>query len=210
MYAKGIRGWAWIQLPLQTFFNFFFVRERIAIKLPELISDEQRCVCVKKELGISRNTFLCNWALSIQTICVVLLRLVCSQAISNAKVCFSSPWLKSVCNRAQWGKQMTHAVHSAPLHNTHMPSHPRELKKRKDRRKSGETTHPLSITSLSWSLRPGLYIGLAPTVWEPSIFLREERVHGDQNVGRDWLCKLNTSAWCVNWLYTLAEILGNA
>lgn len=70
--------------------------------------------------------------------------------------------------------------------------------------------HPPSIKRLSWSLRLGLYIGLAPTAWEPSIFLREERVHGDQNVSRGWLYKSNTSAWCVNWLYTLAEILGNA
>lgn len=196
MYSKGIPGWA-IELPLLFFFSPP-KRQRLAIKLPELILDEHRCVWVKTELEISRNTFLCNWALCIQMICVVLLRLVSSQAISNAKICFSFLWLKAVCNRAPWGKQITHPIHSStPPQHTYALT-PRELKKRKDRRKSGETTHPLSIQSLPWSLRLGLYIGLVPTVWEPSIFLREERVHGDQNISRGWLCKSNTSAWCVS------------
>lgn len=88
----------------------------------------------------------------------------------------------------------------------------REPKKRKEKRESGETTHLLSVRRLSWSLRLGLYIGLAPTDWKPSIFSRrrEETVHGDQNVSRSWLYKSKTSASCVRWLYTLAEIFGNA
>lgn len=128
-----------------------------------------------------------------------------------------SPMKRSVFFLHDWSLYVTGLSDESrwvtPYTQQHSTSHiaftPRELEKRKDRRKSGETTHPLSILGLSWSLRLGLYIGLAPTVWEPSIFLREERVHGDQNVGRSWLCKSNTSALCVNWLYTLAEILGN-
>ena len=103
------------------FTNNFSWRQRLTIKLS--IADEHRCVQVDKELGTCKKYISPQRALCIQMICVVLLRLVGSQAISNANVCFSSVWLKCARSRAQRGKQMTHPLHSAPLHDTHTPSH---------------------------------------------------------------------------------------
>lgn len=158
------------------FTNNFSWRQRLVIKLSESIADAHRCVQVNKELKTCRKYISPHQALCIEMICVVLLRLVGSQAISNAKVCFSSLSLKCARKRAQRGKGMTHPLHSAPLRDTHMPSH-RESRRRERKKESrGETTHLLSIRRLSWSLRLDLYIELVPTDWETQAsFLGEKK-----------------------------------
>lgn len=119
------------------FTNNFSWRQRLAIKLSESIADERWCIQVNKELGTCKKYVR---TLCIQMICVVLLRLVGSQAISDAKVCFSSLWLKSAPNRAQRGRQMTHPLHSAPIHDTHMPSH--QESRRRERKKESRARPP--------------------------------------------------------------------
>lgn len=134
---------------------FFFPEAKACDKTPIVNS---WCVCVKKELGISRNTFPCNWVLSTQMICVVVLRLVGSQAVSNAKVCVFSPWLKPVCNRAQWWKQMSHPVHSAALHITHCLHTKRAGEEKGQKKVRGD--HPPSLY-----LRPFLVIKAWSLYW---------------------------------------------
>lgn len=67
---------------------FFSWRQRFTIKLPESLAGEHQYVQVNKELGTCKKYISQQWALCIQMTCVVLLRLVGSQAISNARSVF--------------------------------------------------------------------------------------------------------------------------
>lgn len=188
------------------FFSFFLPEQRLAVKLPELIPDEQRCVWVKKEL----------WSQEIHFSATGL-------HVSGWFVWFCLGWLvprpfpvqRSVFLLRDWSWYVAGSVRKANDSSRTLSTPPQHTclhtkrAEEENEQKKVRGDHPPSLY-LFWSLGLGLYIGLAPTVWEPSIFLREERVHGHQNVSRGWLRKSNTSAWCVNWLYALAQTLENA
>jgi len=123
--------------------NNFSWRQRLTIKLSESVADERRCVQVNKELETCQKYISPQQTPCMHMIRVVLLSLVGSQAISNATVWFSSLRLKSAQNRAQQGKQMTHPLDSAPLHDRNACT-PREPMKRKGKKKV-EGDHPLSL-----------------------------------------------------------------
>lgn len=89
-----------------------------------------------------------------------------------------------------WGKQMTHPIHSAPLHSTHMPSH-QESWRRERIEERGD--HPPSLYRKPfWVIKAWfLYWTCSNSLGAKHL---SQRRMGDQNVGRNWLCKSNTSA----------------